>query len=131
MNRTLLLISFSLILASCSNQHCETNISENHQQTKDSIEILLKKNVDDRVNANPKLADLRNAGMKMTEYLRFDGDKYIIELSEKEAAKLGISSECYQYQISELNKTNEIIANAKANGDSIDLFDIKKIMTKY
>ncbi len=131
MNRTLLLISFSLILASCSNQHCETNISENHQLADDSIEVLLKKDIDDRIKANPKLADLREAGIKMAKYLSFDGEKYIIELTESEAAKLGISSECYQYQISELNKTNEIIANAKANGDSIALLDIKDFMTKH
>lgn len=76
------------------------------------------------------MAELRDAGMKMSEYLRLEGNKYVIDLTEEAAAKLGIRAEAYQYQINELNKANEMIATAKANGNSIELHDIKKLLTE-
>lgn len=132
MKKILLFLPLTMMLftASCGNQSGVVENSDNSQQSEDSVEVLLEKSIEERVNADPKLAELRAAGMKMSEYLRLEGDKYVIDLTEEAAAELGISAEAYQYQINELNKTNEMIATAKANGDSIERLDIKKLLTE-
>lgn len=132
MKKILLFLPLTMMLftASCGNQSGVAENSDNSQQSEDSVEVLLEKSIEERVNTDPKLAELRAAGMKMSEYLRLEGDKYVIDLTEEAAAELGISAEAYQYQINELNKTNEMIATAKANGDSIELLDIQKLLTE-
>lgn len=132
MKKILLFLPLTMMLftASCGNQAGVAENSDNSQPSEDSVEVLLEKSIEKRINADPKLAELRDAGMKMSEYLRLEGNKYVIDLTEEAAAKLGISAEAYQYQINELNKANEMIATAKANGDSIELLDIKKLLTE-
>lgn len=132
MKKILLFLPLIMMLftASCGNKAGVAESSENSLPSEDSVEVLLEKSIEERVNADPKLAELRAAGMKMSEYLRLEGDKYVIDLTEEAAAELGISTEAYQYQINELNKANEMIATAKANGDSIELLDIQKLLTE-
>lgn len=132
MKKILLFLPLIMMLftASCGNKAGVAESSENSLPSEDSVEVLLEKSIEERVNADPKLAELRATGMKMSEYLRLEGDKYVIDLTEEAAAELGISAEAYQYQINELNKANEMIATAKANGDSIELLDIQKLLTE-
>ena len=74
------------------------------------------------------LASKRNAALLLVDYVKLDGDKYVLDISEDEASELGVSPENYRYQLGEINKTNELIAQMKANGDSIELPDIQTLM---
>lgn len=84
--------------------------------------------LDMRVESDADLASKRNAALLLVDYVKLDGDKYVLDISEDEASELGVSPENYRYQLGEINKTNELIAQMKANGDSIELPDIQTLM---
>lgn len=126
--RYLVLIAVSLMLTLVSCGKRAEGSSDGGQISEDSVEALLEKSIEDRVNADPQLAELREAAVKMSGYLRLDGDRYVLDLTEEEAVKLGISPENYQRQVDELNETNKKIAELKAQGDTIDLIDIQKVI---
>lgn len=90
----------------------------------DSVEAALDNWIEKRVSEDPELAELREASMKLSEYIRLDGDRYVLDISEEEASALGISRDAYRYHLNELKKTNDMIAAAKLRGDSIELVDI-------
>lgn len=90
----------------------------------DSVEAALDNWIEKRVSEDPELAELREAAMKLSEYVRLDGDRYVLDISEEEASALGISRDAYRYHLNELKKTNDMIAAAKLRGDSIELVDI-------
>lgn len=90
----------------------------------DSVEAALDNWIEKRVSEYPELAELREAAVKLSEYVRLDGDRYVLDLSEEDAAAIGISREVYRHHLNELKKTNDMIAAAKLRGDSIELVDI-------
>ena len=84
--------------------------------------------LDMRLESDADLASKRNAALLLVDYVKLDGDKYVLDISEDEASELGVSTDNYRYQLGEINKTNELIAQMKANGDSIELPDIQTLM---
>lgn len=121
----------ALMVVSCK----QTDVSgsataDSGMVAEDSVETLFDANVQERIEADPKLGELREAGMKLAEHVRLDGNTYVLDISEEDAAKLGVSSENYRYHVNELKKTNDMIAAAIARGDSIELPDVRELMNK-
>lgn len=119
-----LLLAGSLLFISCNDRSVKSD-SANRAMPEDSVEAALDNWIEKRVSEDPELAELREAAMKLSEYIRLDGDRYVLDISEEEASALGISHEAYRYQLNELKKTNDMIAAAKLRGDSIELVDIE------
>lgn len=118
------LIVGTLFLASCNSRNDRSDVDDN-AMSGDSVEAALDNWIEKRVSEDPELAELREAAVKLSEYVRLDGDCYVLEISEEEAARIGVSPESYRYQLNELKKTNDMIAAAKSRGDSIELVDIE------
>lgn len=119
------LIVGALFLASCNSNRNDRSEVDDNAVSCDSVEASLDNWIEKRVSEDPELAELREAAVKLSEYVRLDGDCYVLEISEEEAARIGVSPESYRYQLNELQKTNDMIAAAKSRGDSIELVDIE------
>lgn len=131
-NIILHIISLSLFLSllACSSQE-NNNKNVNVYQgrlSEEEIDSLLEENIKSRLKADSNLRELREGGLKLAKYLRQEGETYFFDITEEEAAKLGISSNVYHYQVNELKKTNQAISRAKATGDSVSLIDFREII---
>lgn len=62
--------------------------------------------------------------MLLIPYVKLSGDKYVLDISEEEAVKLGVTANAYRYQSEMIEIANAMIEQIKANGDSIDLIDV-------
>ena len=101
---------------------CKQQVESQSESASVAVDSL-----DMRIESDADLASKRNAAL-LLDYVKLDGDKYVLDISEDEASELGVSPENYRYQLGEINKTNELIAQMKANGDSIELPDIQTLM---
>lgn len=122
-NLSLFVLTMMLVLSSCSNSQKESSERTDDSSTVDSLLVIGMEQIEDRVNSDPALKELRDGAAKLSGYIRLDGDRYILEISEDEAIKLGVRSEVYHYHLEEINKANEMIADMKARGDSISLME--------
>lgn len=122
-----------LMLTACSNRENSAETVDADMAVIDSIETeaRLEQELQKRIDADPKLAKLREASLKLSEYVRLDGDIYVLDITEEEAVKIGVDTEAYNYHLNEITKANEIIAETKAKGDSIKLIDPQKILKEY
>lgn len=102
---------------------CKQQVESQSESASVAVDSL-----DMRIESDADLASKRNAALLLVDYVKLDGDKYVLDISEDEASELGVSPENYRYQVGEINKTNELIAQMKANGDSIELPDIQTLM---
>lgn len=121
------LLAGSLLFISCNDRNVKSD-SADRAMPEASVEAILDSMIESRVSADPDLAELREAAMKLSEYIRLDGDSYALDISEDEAVALGISRDAYRYHLNELKKTNEMITAAKLRGDSIELVDIEALV---
>ena len=101
---------------------CKQQVESQSESASVAVDSL-----DMRIESDADLASKRNAALLLVDYVKLDGDKYVLDISE-DASELGVSPENYRYQLGEINKTNELIAQMKANGDSIELPDIQTLM---
>lgn len=123
LSHCLLLVGL-LLLVSCNNRSIKSDFGPG-TIPEDNVGSVLDNMIENRVSEDPELAELREAAMKLSEYVRLDGDRYVLDISEEEASALGVSHEAYRYHLNELKKTNEMIAAAKSRGDSIELIDVE------
>ncbi|MDE5960751.1 MAG: hypothetical protein K2H08_03415 [Duncaniella sp.] len=80
------LIVGALFLASCNSSRNDRSEVDDNAVSGDSVEAALDNWIEKRVSEDPELAELREAAVKLSEYVRLDGDCYVLEISEEEAA---------------------------------------------
>lgn len=102
-------------LVSCSGN------SDSKSSDEDSIEMTPYG--ERRRLAPDEVKKQREAAIILVEYVRLDGDRYILDISEEDAAALGVAPENYRYACEDIVNTNIFIQQHKAAGDTVDLFD--------
>ncbi len=114
------------LFISCANSDAEL-LTDRSTQSKEEYSMMIKRHEETRLNLERK----RAANMILGEYLRLDGNKYVLEISEKEALELGVPKEFYvsaKYEVEEVNKVIDATLRKKGK---LRLFDIQKRAKEY
>lgn len=77
------------------------------------------------------LEERREQNKILCEYLKLDGNKYVLQLSEEDALGLGISRQNYLIAKEEIENANSVIENAISKGGRVRMFDIQKRARDY
>lgn len=72
-----------------------------------------------------------DAALKLINYLKLDGGRYYLDISESDAEKLGINRDIYASHLKDIENVNNDISYHKSRGSSIALIDPQKVMEKY
>lgn len=72
----------------------------------------------------PEMREARRNSVILSEYLRLDGHKYILDITEEKAGELGVTPERYRECVAQIEANNKMIAEHLENGDSVVTPDI-------
>lgn len=67
----------------------------------------------------PEVREARRNSVILCEYLRLDGHKYILDITEEKAGELGVTPEGYRECVAQIEANNKMIAEHLENGDSV------------
>lgn len=67
----------------------------------------------------PEVREARRNSVILCEYLRLDGHKYILDITEEKAGELGVTPEGYSECVAQIEAANKMIAEHFENGDSV------------
>lgn len=73
----------------------------------------------------------RAASIILSDYIVLENNQYKLEISEKDAQKLGIKPYLYESIKNDILSTNEAIQEIMDNGDPIELCDVQAISKAY
>ena len=68
-----------------------------------------------------KVRRLREASIKLANYVELKGRTFYLTISKQKAEALGVTGEQYDVVVKDLNATNIAIREAMENGDTLDL----------
>ncbi|WP_302575644.1 hypothetical protein [uncultured Duncaniella sp.] len=130
-NLAFVLISaiFSLMLTiGCSNSEppkaTEYELIEVEDPNQEELEESLK-NLPEEKREELKLR--RNINLILIKYVKLEGRRYRLDISEEEAGKLGISPEWLEIAKNEIEDANKNIAKMDADGQVLELPDPQEL----
>lgn len=77
------------------------------------------------------LISKRNAALTLTRFLKLEGNVYKLEISEREAQKIGISRSLYKLHAKELEELNLFIRGIIDDGLTVELEDPQEAVAAY
>lgn len=77
------------------------------------------------------LEERKKQYMVLSEYIKLDGNKYVMQISEDKAFELGISKESYSLANDEIQTANRLIDSTLSENGKVYLLDIQKRAIEY
>lgn len=138
----ILAVFTALLFNSCSSKsnseekdQAPVSVAEDGNMLPDELNQILDSYRDEEIKKNPE----RFEAMKvLLQYLEQDSDTelFSLNISQKDAEKLGVANEYYEETIKSIDDTNAMIKELKRQGVHINDFDLDKakaelkVMTK-
>lgn len=120
----LLMMSAWGLLAACS----KGSPLEEHGETADAEWISpLSLKLDAEARLTPAMREQRRASMILTPYLEMKDSCYVLDISEKDAEKLGVSAAVYKKVVQGLDDSNAAIARARKEGMHLTFPDLDEL----
>ena len=82
-------------------------------------------------NLDPKVEMRKRDNLILAKYLKNAGDSILLDISEEDAVKLGVSRESYQAGLEDVIRENANLREAKKNCTQITLPDFQKAAEEY
>lgn len=124
------LLSTVVVTSCASYSDTESLLKDKSNKTADPIEEAIQER-DALILQDESLMEKRAAAVILSDYIKLEDKQYSLEISESQAAKLGISKENYQLIVEQIESSNSAIANAIIRGDDIYLMDIQDRAKSY
>lgn len=71
--------------------------------------------------------EMRMEAMKLFPYLEVKDGMFVLNITAKEAQKLGVSKEAYDLQVKNLASTNAFLKKAKEEGKTVEIPDLNEL----
>ena len=123
------LLFVCVLFVSCSHAELEPILSDEY---KGNSKITLAQ-MGDSLESKESLARVQQhqAVMALFKYLRLDGTRYVLDITQDEAENLGVASEMYKVIVDQLEVENKNIAEYIEQGIQFNLPDPQRQLRNY
>lgn len=83
--------------------------------------------VDELLTMPKEQKEMRMQAMKLFPYLEVKDGMFVLNITAKEAQKLGVSKEAYDLQVKNLASTNAFLKKAKEEGKTVEIPDLSEL----